>query len=503
MAVLRQLDSAPAAVEWLVGRGASALAADSRKVRPGEAFIAWPGYAHDARAHVRGVLAAGASACLVEAEDVESFGFEGDARIAAFAGLKAAAGPIASRFMGEPSERLRVVACTGTNGKTSSAWWTAQAMTRLGVRCGVVGTLGTGEPPADASRAAPALKVDGLTTPDPVALQRALRGFVDAGFGAVAVEASSIGIAEHRLAGTHIDVALFTNFTQDHLDYHGDMAGYWVAKAGLFQWSGLRAAVVNIDDLQGLALAESLAGSALDLWTCACSHEARLRATRIGHGAKGLAFEVHESGLRAEVDTVLVGHYNVLNLLGVIGVLRACGIALADAAGACAALTPVPGRMQRVEGGAAGPQVVVDYAHTPDALDKALAALRPFAQARGGKLWCVFGCGGNRDAGKRPLMGALACRLADRLVVTSDNPRLESPDFIISQILAGVIGHDEVDVIENRADAVRHAIVDADPRDVILIAGKGHEDYQDVAGVKHPYSDVAEAQAALRLRRPR
>jgi UDP-N-acetylmuramoyl-L-alanyl-D-glutamate--2,6-diaminopimelate ligase len=496
---LQQLASVPQAVDWLALRGAGGLATDSRRVRPGEAFIAWPGRSNDARAHVGAALAVGASACLVEAEGVEPYAFD-DERIATLAGLKAAAGPIASRFLGEPGRRLRVVACTGTNGKTSSAWWIAQAMTRLGMRCGVVGTLGIGEPPLGAA-ALQAWSGDGLTTPDPVALQAALRRFADAGLAGVAIEASSIGIAEHRIDGTPIEVALFTNFTQDHLDYHGDMDLYWQAKARLFEWPGLRAAVINTDDLQGLALAERLTeASALDVWSCACGHEARLRAGAIRHRARGLSFEVQEGADAVEVETSLVGHYNVANLLGVIGVLRASGVALADAAAACSALTPVPGRMQLVGDGQTGPQVVVDYAHTPDALDKVLAALRPFAQARGGKLWCVFGCGGNRDAAKRPLMGALACRLADHVVVTSDNPRLEPPDFIISQILAGVIGHDEVDVIENRADAVRHAIVDADRRDVILVAGKGHEDYQEVGGERHPYSDVVESEAALRLR---
>ena len=497
---LQQLGSVHQAVDWLVLRGASALATDSRRIRPGEAFIAWPGRSHDARAHVGAALAVGASACLVEADGIETYAFD-DARIAALTGLKAAAGPIASRFLGDPGARLRVVACTGTNGKTSSAWWIAQAMTRLCMRAGVVGTLGNGEPPAAQGSAPAALAGDGLTTPDPVALQSALRAFVDAGVAAVAIEASSIGIAENRLDGTPIDIALFTNFTQDHLDYHGDMDLYWQAKARLFEWPGLRAAVINTDDLQGLALAERLAtASALDVWSCSCKTAARLQAGQIRHRAKGLSFEVREGSERAEVETALVGQYNVANLLGVIGVLRASGVALADAAAACAALTPVPGRMQLVGDGQRGPQVVVDYAHTPDALDKVLAALRPFAQARGGKLWCVFGCGGNRDAAKRPLMGALACRLADRVVVTSDNPRLEPPDFIISQILAGVIGHDEVDVIENRADAVRHAVAGADLRDVVLLAGKGHEDYQDIGGVRIAYSDIDEAGAALRLR---
>jgi len=499
MALLR-LDSIPAATDWLRARGARALVTDSRRVGAGDAFLAWPGRSHDARRYARSALDAGASACLLEAHGLDALAPPDDVRIAAIAGLKAVAGPIASRFQGEPSARLDVVACTGTNGKTSTAWWTAQALSHLGTRCGVIGTLGTGEPPRTLDEP-PALSEEGLTTPDAVALQEILRGFADAGFRAAAMEASSIGIAEHRLDGTRIDVAVFTNFTQDHLDYHGDMASYWEAKARLFRWPGLRAAVVNLDDLRGIHLIESLADSPVELWTCSTQHEARLRAQDVTHGPAGLAFTVVEDESRATVSTSLVGDYNVCNLLGVIGVLRARGHPLVDAAAVCTLLTPVPGRMQRVGDGVGMPQVIVDYAHTPDALDKALAALKPLAARRGGALWCVFGCGGDRDPGKRPLMGAIACRLADRVVVTSDNPRREPPDFIISQILAGTVGHDEVRVIENRAEAVRHAIGHADARDVLLIAGKGHEDYQDVGGVKHPFSDVAEAEAALRERK--
>ena len=499
MALLR-LDSIPAAADWLRARGARALVTDSRRVSVGDAFLAWPGRSHDARRYARSALDAGASACLLDADGLDAVAPPDDARVAAIAGLKAVAGSIASRFQGDPSTRLDVIACTGTNGKTSTAWWTAQALSHLGTRCGVIGTLGAGEPPRAPDEPA-ALSEEGLTTPDAVALQEILRGFADAGFGAAAIEASSIGIAEHRLEGTRLEVAVFTNFTQDHLDYHGDMASYWEAKARLFRWPGLRAAVVNLDDLRGMELIESLADSPVELWTCSTQHDARLRAQAVTHDASGLAFTVVEGQAHADVSTQLVGDYNVSNLLGVIGVLRARGHALADAAAVCARLTPVPGRMQRVGDGIGAPQVVVDYAHTPDALDKALAALKPLAAQRGGVLWCVFGCGGNRDPGKRPLMGAIACRLADRVVVTSDNPRLEPPDFILSQILAGIVGHDEVHVIENRADAVRHAIRDADARDVVLVAGKGHEDYQDVGGVKHPFSDVAEAESALRDRK--
>ena len=508
------LDSREAAHAWLLVRQVRSLVGDSRKVTPGDAFVAWPGYATDARRHVPEALVAGAVACLVEAEGVEAFTFGAEPRVAAVRGLKAAAGDIASRFLGTPSERIEVIAVTGTNGKTSTAWWVAQALGAAGRRSAVIGTLGVGEPPragkasessdsASTGDAASGLTLTGLTTPDPITLQTALADFAARGFTACVVEASSIGIAEHRLAGTRVAVAVFTNFTQDHLDYHGDMVAYWQAKAQLFAWPGLKAAVVNLDDAQGVELAASLSASSVDTWTVSIHSEARLRAINIRHGRDGLAFEVVEGDASVAIATPLIGDYNVSNLLAAIGVLRALGIGLHDAAVACDGLTPVPGRMQRIATGdaAAGqPEVVVDYAHTPDALEKALAALRPLAAERGGKLWCVFGCGGNRDAAKRPLMGAIAVKLAERVVVTSDNPRLESPDFILSQILAGTIGHDEVDVIENRAEAIRHAVTSAAASDVVLIAGKGHETDQDVGGAKFPFSDVAHAARALAAR---
>jgi UDP-N-acetylmuramoyl-L-alanyl-D-glutamate--2,6-diaminopimelate ligase len=493
---LRQLDSTAAALAWFAERGVRALGTDSRRVAPGEAFIAWPGYAVDGRQFVAQALAAGANACLVEAEGAEAFDTLDRVEVAALRQLKAATGPLASGFMGAPSERLTVVAVTGTNGKTSTAWWVAQAMSSLGRRCGVIGTLGVGEPPSPLQPMA--LSFTGMTTPDPITVQAGFKRFADAGFHACAIEATSIGIREHRLDGTKIAVALFTNFTLDHLDYHGSMEAYWQAKADLFAWPGLASAVINIDDRQGAALAASLRGGALDLWTYSTHGEARLRAVNVGYQLGGLGFELHEGADRVAVRTQMIGDYNVANLLATIGGLRACGVSLADAAAACALLTPVPGRMQRIASDAAGPQVVVDYAHTPDALEKALLALQPFATERGGDLWCVFGCGGNRDQGKRPLMGGLAQRLAQRVVVTSDNPRSEAPAFILLQIVAGLAGSQErVKVIEDRRAAIAHAVRHAGPRDVILVAGKGHEDYQEIAGVKHPFSDVEEAHAAL------
>ncbi len=490
---MQRLETPSAAALWLKSRLTGALRSDSRQVRPGDGFIAWPGFATDGRRYVGAALDAGAAAVVVEQEGADAFGFTADERVAALPGLKAATGAIADAWFGSPSEGLSIVATTGTNGKTSTAWWIAQMLSTLGQRCGVIGTLGVGEPGA--------VEHTGLTTPDPITLHGTLRRLADQGFAACALEASSIGIVEHRLAALKIDVALFTNFTQDHLDYHGSMAAYWAAKRALFDWPGLKAASINIDDESGAALAQELAGGALDVWTVSLHGPARLRAEGLRYEGGGLVFEAVEGPARATVRSTLVGEFNANNLLVVIGGLRALGVPLADAARAAAQATSVPGRLQQVQG--AGLAVVVDYAHTPDALEKVIAALRPLAAARNGRLWCVFGCGGNRDATKRPLMGAIAARGADHVVITSDNPRDEVPARILAQILAGVTGHDEVDVIEDRREAIHGAVREARAGDVILLAGKGHEDYQEIAGVKRPFSDLAEAEAALRERASR
>ena len=515
------LHNAADAAAWLAGRvraaGFGTLRTDSRRVRPGDAFIAWPGYATDGRQFVAAALAAGAAACLVEAEGLDSITLPVDgARIASLTGLKAATGEIAARWYDRPSERLQVIAATGTNGKSSTAWWTAQALSALGQRCGLVGTLGIGEPPPAAPDGEPPLRdhsgsIDytGLTTPDPVTLQAGFRRMADAGFAACAIEASSIGLAEHRLAGTAIAVAQFTNLTRDHLDYHGDMAAYWAAKRALFGWPELQAAVINIDDAHGAALALELAqargATGIDLWTTSAAGPARLQAVDLGYTGAGLAFTLVEGDAHVPVRSGLIGDYNASNLLAVLGALRALGVPLARAAAVVPGLTPVPGRMDRVPalpGGAPQPELVVDYAHTPDALDKALAALRPLAAARGGRLWCVFGCGGNRDATKRPLMGAIARRGADHLVLTSDNPRDEAPAAILAQILAGIAGAEQagVQVIEDRRAAIHHAVLQADARDVVLLAGKGHEDTQEIGGTKRPFLDRTVAAEALAQR---
>ncbi len=356
--MLATLPNPQAAAQWLTAKVSGKLHTDSRRVRAGDGFIAWPGYAVDGRQFVPAALAAGAAACLVEQDGAGSFKFD-DARIAALHELKAATGAIAHRYYREPSQALDIVATTGTNGKTSTAWWMAQALTALGRRCGVVGTLGVGEPGQ--------VEHTGLTTPDPVTLHAALRGMVDQGFKACALEASSIGLVEQRLNALHIAVALFTNFTQDHLDYHGSMAAYWQAKRALFSWPGLKAAVLNIDDEHGQELAVELSGSDVDVWTVSLHQAARLCARDLGYLNGGLAFNAVEGENSATVRSQLVGEFNASNLLVVLAGLRALGVPLADAAAIVPQLSPVPGRVQRVAGCAV--EVVVDYAHTPDALD--------------------------------------------------------------------------------------------------------------------------------------
>jgi UDP-N-acetylmuramoyl-L-alanyl-D-glutamate--2,6-diaminopimelate ligase len=489
-----ELHSPKQGARWLRERVTGTLHCDSRNIGAGDGFIAWPGASTDGRKHVASALARGATACLVERQGAEAFAFEGPA-IAGYVQLKAATGPIAAAYFEQPTEQLDVLAVTGTNGKTSTAWWLAQALSNLQpprtIPCGLIGTLGTGRPPD--------LEFVGLTTPDPVLLQRQFRRFVDRGLTACAIEASSVGIAERRLDGTRIRVAVYTNFTQDHLDYHGTMAAYWDAKSELFRWPGLRAAVINIDDEKGLALSNSLPAGGIDLWTLSCLAPARLMARDIGYDEQGLRFTVQEGTQLHPLSTQLIGQYNVSNLLGVIAAMRSLGVPLADAVRACGSLLPVPGRMERLQE-AGKPVIAIDYAHTPDALDKALHALKPLARQRSGKLWCVFGCGGDRDPTKRPLMAAVVEKNADRVVVTSDNPRSEKPENIISQILLGLSHNECVQVQADRALAIADTVRAAAPEDVVLVAGKGHEDYQEVAGAKHPFSDKAHAQAALAAR---
>jgi UDP-N-acetylmuramyl-tripeptide synthetase len=492
---MQSLSKPQVAAQWLQQHVTGTLLADSRKIRAGDGFLAWPGAAADAREHVAEALKQGAKACLVEAQGIESFGFT-DAAIATYLGLKAASGPIAAAFFEHPSNQMDVMAVTGTNGKTSTCWWLAQALSALPAphtrACARVGTLGILGPNQSG-------QTSGLTTPDPVLLQQALRGFVQSGVRACALEASSIGLAERRLDGTRIHTAIFTNFTQDHLDYHGSMQAYWQAKRALFDWPGLQAVVINTDDEKGSALAGQLAASDLDIWTVSMQTQARLMAQDMLETEQGLQCQIREGGQIQPLATRLHGAYNLANLLCVIAAMRSLGVPLDLAVGACTLLAPVPGRMETIDR-PAQPLVVVDYAHTPDALSQVLQALRPLARARQGRLWCVFGCGGERDAVKRPMMGAVAAKHADAVVLTSDNPRGEKPEQIISQILLGLEGHSGVQVQSDRALAIAQTLKNAQSQDVVLIAGKGHETEQDVAGQRFAFSDRLHALQALALR---
>jgi len=513
---MQMLHSATDAARWLRNRVTGELRTDSRLVQVGDGFIAWPGAATDGRRYLAQALAKGASACLMEStghepwwEAIGSAAMEPETqqKLAVMSELKAHTGWVADAYYEQPSQAMKVMAVTGTNGKTSTAWWLAQALSSpvLQQACGLVGTLGVGQ--------LPHLLSTGMTTPDPVLLQRQLRTFVDAGVTHCAIEASSIGLAEHRLDGVQIRVAVFTNFTQDHLDYHGDMASYWFAKAALFAWPGLQAAVINIDDPQGDMLAKQLQGGDLSVWTCskdsARHPQARLQA-RARSNPEGLSFDVIEGDQAQTLHTGLIGDYNIDNLLGVIGSLRALGFDLTQAVQACAHLTAVPGRMQRVSAAADQmaaphgdpelPLVVVDYAHTPDAIAHALAALRAQAKQRGGRLWCVFGCGGDRDASKRPLMAGAAETAADQVVMTSDNPRSEPPEAILAAMTAGLRYPQKAHIQADRALAIAQTLMQAGVQDVVLLAGKGHETEQEIQGVRYPFSDLTHARMALQQR---
>ncbi|WP_317201264.1 UDP-N-acetylmuramoyl-L-alanyl-D-glutamate--2,6-diaminopimelate ligase [Janthinobacterium sp.] len=485
------------------------LASDSRRIQAGDVFFAYPGAAGDGRAFIAAAIAQGAAAIVCEARDC-AWDPAWTLPHLLVADLKRRAGPIAHAFYGMPDAAMYSVAVTGTNGKTSSAVWLGQAFARVGLATAVIGTLGVGlaKPRGEVS-----FDVTGYTTPDAVLLARKLAEMRAAGAAAVAIEASSIGLEQGRTAGMHFDVALFTNLTRDHLDYHGDMAAYEAAKTALFDWPGLQTAVLNLDDAMGLRLAARLRGKlpgALPLIGYTLRDAAALpdlegvtmlRASQFRSRHAGTDFHLDCPLGSALVKTRLVGHFNISNALGVLGALLAKGVGLRAAVEALEALTPAPGRMQQV-GGHDAPMVVVDYAHTPDALQKTLAALRQVAQERGGQLWCVFGCGGDRDPGKRPQMGAIA-QMADHVIVTSDNPRSEDPHAIIGQIMAGMDPQHAEPValsIEDRAAAILSAVKHAAKVDVILLAGKGHESYQEIKGKKLAFSDTEHAQLALSAR---
>lgn len=456
------------------------LELDSRQVQPGSLFLAVPGRTHDGRQHIDQALAAGAAAVAYEAEGAGPV--EARVPVVPVRGLAGQLSAIAGRFYAQPSQALRVIGITGTNGKTSVSQMLATALAALGEPCGVIGTLGSGMPGQ--------LLDHGMTTPDALRVQQQLARLRDQGANSVSMEVSSHALDQHRVAAVKFELAVFTNLSRDHLDYHGDMASYGAAKAALFE-RPLRAAVINLDDAfadqliqrcQCRVLTYSLSNSAADIYCSA-----------IRYDQQGIHAQVHFAGQQAVLKSSLLGAFNLANLLAVLGSLLALDVDLQPAVDQLAVLDAPAGRMQRV-GRPGTPVVVVDYAHTPDALEKALSALRAHVQ---GNLTCVFGCGGDRDNGKRPLMGQVAESLADRLIVTDDNPRGEASASIIEQILSGIARPEASRVIANRAEAIHHSITEAQAGDLILLAGKGHETYQEIKGVRHPFSDIEQAERAL------
>jgi UDP-N-acetylmuramoyl-L-alanyl-D-glutamate--2,6-diaminopimelate ligase len=491
-------------LEWLHAVAPNAqLTSDSRSIAHGDVFLAYAGEI-DGRKYIENAIERGAQAIVFDDANGYVWNDAWNVPHQAVADLRQAAGRIANVWYGKPDGSMFTAAVTGTNGKTSCSQWLARALSLLGEPAAAIGTLGVG---VFKNGAPGEFTATGFTTPDAVLLQRKLAECRDAGAHALAIEASSIGLEQGRLNGMHVDAALFTNFTRDHLDYHGTMADYEAAKTMLFDWPGLRHAVLNLDDEMGPRLAQrlkttgaaatiigySIAGNTLDGVPV-------LRASDIRTSHAGTVFQFDSPFGSAHVRIQMVGEFNVSNVLGILGVLVAKGIDWRIALDAIEDLSAVPGRMQQL-GGQDAPLVVIDYAHTPDALEKTLASLRQVAQQRGGQLWCLFGCGGDRDPGKRPQMGAVAAS-ADHVIITSDNPRSENAADIIDQIVKGMPGtpHSAPQVIEDRAAAILWAVKHAARPDVVLLAGKGHEAYQEVRGRKLPFLDADHAALALAAR---
>lgn len=489
------------------------LVTDSRAVQPGDTFVAYPGEQADGRQFIAEAIANGANAVIWEAH---GFSWDEGWRVPHLSvrDLRHHAGEIADFVYGAPSEQLWMVGVTGTNGKTSCSHWLAQALGALGKKTALVGTLGNGFPGA--------LQATLNTTPDAIRLHGLFAEYLRQGAQAVVMEVSSHALAQGRVNGVRYDVALLTNLSRDHLDYHGDMESYAAAKRRLFDWQGLRHAVVNLDDAFGAQIAEELLGQAVEVVGYGLSDDASWQAERMGlrmvYGselrmeASGLWLQLQTSWGAATLDSRMVGRFNASNLLASLAVLLVSEVGLNDAVRQLAQVQAAPGRMQSY-GGGGQPLVVVDYAHTPDALEKVLLALRELvgasndrtgdvsgevdaAPAPSRRLICVFGCGGDRDRGKRPMMGRVAEKCADVCIVTSDNPRNESPQAIMAEIISGMQSAPQQFV--DRAAAIAHAISEANCGDTVLVAGKGHEAYQEVAGVKHPFSDSEQVLKALR-----
>ena len=477
----------PGALADLRVRG---LSLDSRTIKAGDLHVALRGGREHGIAHAASALEHGAAAVIAEAgPELARLDAALADRVIAVDDLRAKLGGIAARFHGDASRRLRVSGVTGTNGKTSTVQLLGQALDRLGRRAATIGTLGAGF--------AGSLYVGERTTPDVISVQRLLARFLAEGATDIAMEVSSHALDQGRVDGVQFRLAVFTNLTRDHLDYHGSMEAYGAAKQRLFEWPGLAAAVINVDDAFGRHLAASLPATVARLGFAIDQANADVRATGIEAHAHGLRFDLHTPWGEARIESPLLGRFNVSNLLAVAASLGALGHEFAEIRSVLGALEPVSGRMSRLGGEAGRPLVVVDYAHTPDALEQALASVRAHCA---GVLVCVFGCGGERDAGKRPQMAGIAERLADRVIVTDDNPRAEDGDAIVAAIMQGFRDPAAIVVERDRHRAIHRAIAEARADDIVLVAGKGHEPYQEISGRRLPFDDREVARQALEAR---
>lgn len=468
------------------------LVLDSRRVVPGDVFVAVPGQAVDGRRYLSEALQAGAVQVLYHLEADEALPDSAQGQpVLGLPFLRQRLGELGRRLYAVP-DTLELIGVTGTNGKSSVTHYVAELSSALGREAGIVGTLGTGRPGR--------LEDSGLTTPGPLMLQAALGEMAAGGIDRVAMEASSHALEQGRLDGCNVTAAVFTNLSRDHLDYHGSMAAYAAAKARLFRRSELTLAVINADDplarLMLAGLPQGVRVLAVGDDPAATLKVIDWQPTRTGQ----LALVATPEGERS-LELPLMGRFNLDNVLLAVATLYGLGEPLDRLFSAAARLAPVPGRMQQVSAGGV-PTVIVDYAHTPGALENALGALREHLPGQG-RLWCLFGCGGDRDRGKRALMGTAAEQHADRLVITDDNPRSEDPARIREQILAGVSAdaRQRTESIAGRSLAIARTLAQAGDADVVLIAGKGHEAYQEIDGVRHPFCDAAEAEAALAKRK--
>lgn len=469
------------------------LAIDSRKVRAGDVFLAYRGYASDGREYIQAAIDKGAVAVIAEKSQQwkEFTVINGNTPVYIYPELRKKAGVLAAKFFGNPSASMKVIGVTGTNGKTTCSHILAEALALLNKKCGIIGTLGNGF--------FGQLQTATHTTPDPLSLQKTVKDLKEAGAEFLAIEISSHALDQGRVNGMNFDTAVLTNITHDHLDYHGTLEHYAETKKKLFHWEALRHAVLNLDDDFGQQWLASVGGIKESVLHCVgysrkANHRQfkttavdKLIASNIVSNEAGISFDFNSPWGRGHVSNkMMFGEFNISNLLAVSCVLFSAGFKLKEIEYAMSNVHGVPGRMEKIHT-PGKPTVVIDFAHTPDALENVLRALK--AQKKG-QLVCVFGCGGDRDKEKRPAMGRIASQLADKVIVTSDNPRTEAKESIFQGILSGISDARRVSVIENRAEAIAHAIELSREGDVVLVAGKGAESYQEIDGKKLPYSDI-------------